>query len=441
MTDDEKQELLNAIKAESQSVDELEEATSLDNVKSLPAMRGEDVVSVPITLLGKPATEAAAVANAAAAKANEKASLAETATATATSAAEAADKATDEANEAAATAKKAISAMQTVMTEYGSTTGTALKGATARFVEFVDGKTISGTASDGATGTVVYDTTAKKFALKVSNLADAGEAELQTLSADDLEVADICTYYSDWDGADMYMNTGRTAILKNKAYLYGDVLYVWSDEENSLVEISGSGGGNTYNVTEQVSLESGYYTLATAIAAVDEKQRSKGRCITYETAQGKWETKQFIGTSLSSWEQEASWEDFGGAGTVKSITVNGTAQTPDSTGNVNITLKETEVDESLDAGSTNPVQNAVVTSKLNEVEASTVFGMTAELSEDETSVRLALTNKSGSEITAVDIPAGSGGSGGDTQTTKIVLTASVGNSTIKEGGAARLTYY
>ena len=42
------------------------------------------------------------------------------------------------------------------------------------------------------------------------------------------------------------------------------------------------------------------------------------RCITYEVSQGKWETKQFVGTSLSSWEQEASWEDFGGAGTMKS---------------------------------------------------------------------------------------------------------------------------
>lgn len=443
MTEDEKQELLNAIKAESQSVDELEEATSLDNVKSLPAMRGEDVVSVPISLLGKPATEAAAVANSAAATANEKASLAETAAVAAASAVETASKAADGANEAALDAKKAVSAMQTVMTEYENTTGAALKGATARFYEFVDGKTISGKAADGTTGTVVFDTVAKVFALKASKISDAGDAELQTVALDDMDVseADLYVYYADWDGADMYMNAGRTAILRDKAYLFGDVLYVWSDDDDTLVEISGSGGGNTYNVTEQVPLESGYYTLATAIAAVEEKQRAKGRCITYETAQGKWETKQFIGTSLTSWEQVASWEDFGGTGTVKSITVNGAAQTPDSTGNVNITLKETEVDESLDANSTNPVQNSVVTSKLNEVEAGTVFGMSAELSDDETSVRLALTNKNGAEITAVDIPAGSGGSGGDTQTTKIVLTASVDNSTIKEGGASRLTYY
>ena len=106
------------------------------------------------------------------------------------------------------------------------------------------------------------------------------------------------------------------------------MLYVWSDEENGLVEISGSGGGNTLNVSEEYPLDSGYYTLATAIIAVEEKQRGKGRCITYEVSQGKWETKQFAGTNLSSWGQVASWEDFGGAGTVKSVTVNGERQNP-----------------------------------------------------------------------------------------------------------------
>ena len=47
-------------------------------------------------------------------------------------------------------------------------------------------------------------------------------------------------------------------------------------------------GGNTYNVTEEVPLENGYYTLETAIAAVNVKYRHKGRCITYEAAQGRW---------------------------------------------------------------------------------------------------------------------------------------------------------
>ena len=53
MTNAEKQEILNAIKAESQSVDELVEVSSLDNIKSLPALRGSELVSAPLTLLRK----------------------------------------------------------------------------------------------------------------------------------------------------------------------------------------------------------------------------------------------------------------------------------------------------------------------------------------------------------------------------------------------------
>lgn len=106
----------------------------------------------------------------------------------------------------------------------------------------------------------------------------------------------------------------------------------------------------------------------------------------------------------------------------ESLTVNGEKKVPDSEGNVDLTIDKLEVDESLDADSTNPVQNKTVAAKFQEVEAGTVFGMSAEVSDDESSVRLALTNKSGAEIASVDIPAGSGG-GGESSTTKIVLLA------------------
>ena len=43
-----KKDILNSIKSESQSVDELAEVTSLDNIKSLPAMRGQEVVLAPV---------------------------------------------------------------------------------------------------------------------------------------------------------------------------------------------------------------------------------------------------------------------------------------------------------------------------------------------------------------------------------------------------------
>lgn len=418
LTEEEKKELVqdvvNQIKTDSQSVDELEAVSTLDGVVSLPAMRGETVVSAPLKLLSKPAEDAAAVAKASAAVADASAKKADTATAKA--AAQTANDAASKATDAAQKTNAAVAKAESVEAEYKDTALAARNGATARFdglVEGVEIRLVSCPQIDG----VYYDTVNKSFCGKNGNI-----------------------YCNNWPGADMYMNDVRTEVLKDKAYVCGGVVYVWSDEEDNLVEISGSGGGNTYNVTEQVPLESGYYTLETAIAAVEGKARAKGRCITYETAQGKWETKQFKGTNIESWEQAASWEDFGGDGTVKSVTLNGKKLEPGEDGNVAITISETEVDESLNASSTNPVQNAAVAAKLMEIEASTVLGMNAELSDDGSSVRLALTNKSGAEIASADIPAGSGGGGGDASTTKIVLDAAVSKTIIKEGDSAMLTW-
>lgn len=420
MTEEEKKELVqdvvNQIKTDSQSVDELEAVSTLDGVVSLPAMRGETVVSAPLKLLSKPAEDAAAVAKASAAVADASAKKADTAASTAESAAQTANDAASKATDAAQKTNAAVAKAESVESEYKNTALAARNGATARFdglVEGVEIRLVSYPQIDG----VYYDTVNKSFCGKNGNI-----------------------YCNNWPGADMYMNDVRTEVLKDKAYVCGGVVYVWSDEEENLVEISGSGGGNTYNVTEQVPLESGYYTLETAIAAVEGKARAKGRCITYETAQGKWETKQFKGTNIESWEQAASWEDFGGDGTVKSVTLNGKKLEPGEDGNVAITISETEVDESLNASSTNPVQNAAVAAKLMEIEASTVLGMNAELSDDGSSVRLALTNKSGAEIASADIPAGSGGGGGDASTTKIVLDAAVSKTIIKEGDSAMLTW-
>lgn len=421
LTEEEKNELVqdvvNQIKTDSQSVDELETVSTLDGVVSLPAMRGETVVSAPVKLLSKPAEDAAATAKASAAVADAATKAAGEATTKAEAAAKTATDAASEATDAAQKTDAAVAKAVQVETEYKATALAARNGATARFDGLVEGVEIVHVSYIQIDG-VYYDTVNKAFYGKVEG-----------------------RYCHNWPQADLYMNEGRTEVLKDKAYVCGGVVYVWSEEEDNLVEISGSGGGNTYNVTEEVPLESGYYTLETAIAAVEEKVRAKGRCITYETAQGKWETKQFKGTSIESWEQAASWEDFGGDGTVKSVTVNGRKLEPGHDGNVDITINETEVDESLNANSTNPVQNAAVAAKLQELEANTLFGGSVEVSDDESSVRVTLTNKSGAEIVGLDIPAGSGGGGGgETSTTKIVLTAEADKSIIKEGDSAMLTW-
>ena len=114
----------------------------------------------------------------------------------------------------------------------------------------------------------------------------------------------------------------------------------------------GSGGGNTYNVTGSVPLTEGFYTLASRhCRGTGEVARPGGVIITFETSLGKWETYQFTGTALDAWDQEASWEEFGGKGTVKSVTVNGEKQTPDAAGNVNVNVDILEVDETLSTDS------------------------------------------------------------------------------------------
>ena len=404
MTDEEKktvvQEVLNQIKTDSQSVDELETATSLDSVNSLPAMQGEKVVRVPVSLLAKPAEDAAKRANAAAATADASSRAAGTAAQQAKDAADVASGAALTANNSAMLADAATAKLND-----------AIEAANTHSVVLVN--SLIGDADR------IFSDWSEALETIAGNESTGGEKVFTT---------GCVMIFRSADGWESWQFTG-------------DPDTDLHDAEKWQEYATGGSGGNTCNVTEEIPLESGYYTLATAIVAVEEKKRAKGRCITYETAQGKWETKQFIGTSLDSWEQVASWEDFGGAGNVKSISVNGKKQTLDSAGNVNLTINETEVDESLNTNSTNPVQNAAVAAKLAEVEANTIFGGSAELSDDESTVRVTLTNKSGAEVVGLDIPAGKGGGGGETSTTKIVLTAETDKSVIKEGDKATLTWF
>ena len=165
----------------------------------------------------------------------------------------------------------------------------------------------------------------------------------------------------------------------------------------------------------------------------------KGACVTFEVSQGKRQTKQFVGTSLNSWESESSWDDFGGGGTVKSVTLNGQKKTPDAQGNIDLTVDEVTVDASLDTRSTNPVQNQAVAGKFNEIESATLFDSDVEEGDDGTQT-VTLKNKSGAAITQFTLAAGGSGGGGETQTAKIVLGASVSQGIIKEGGNCVLTW-
>lgn len=205
LTEEEKKELVqnvvNQIKTESQSVDELETVDTLEGVVSLPAMRGEKVIGAPLKLLSKPAEEAAAVARTSAAVADASAK-----------------KADASAKKADASAKKA-DATVAIMSGYEDRVKLAMNGATARFDGFVEDVVVeflSVTSIDG----IYYDKTNKRFCAKKGD-----------------------RYYNNWgigndvNAASMYLDDGRKTPRKDKMYVCGTCLYVWNDKEDDLVVV------------------------------------------------------------------------------------------------------------------------------------------------------------------------------------------------------------
>ena len=62
-----------------------------------------------------------------------------------------------------------------------------------------------------------------------------------------------------------------------------------------------------YNITEAIPLVSGYYTSATARAAVPIPIRKLGFELRYEVSAGVWYKEMYIGTSLSGWTTASNW--------------------------------------------------------------------------------------------------------------------------------------
>ncbi|MFT4072824.1 MAG: CotH kinase family protein [Dysgonamonadaceae bacterium] len=130
-----------------------------------------------------------------------------------------------------------------------------------------------------------------------------------------------------------------------------------------------------------------------------------------------------------------------GEGNLKGVILNGVEQEVNSDDKVVMTVDIPDVDQTLDATSSNPIANSAVATKIATIENNTVAGMDAEVSSDETSVTLSLLNGNGDAFASVEIPAGSGSGSGDTDTTtKVVLASSVDNPVIKSGESSKLTY-
>lgn len=410
-----KQAVLDEIKTESSDITEIETVSSIDGVTGLPAMQGEKLVTAPLSLLSKPATDAAAVANAAAKTAKDAATSADTAMSNANAAAENANAAAEKATQAANNAQSAASSINT----FNDRIGLAMNGATVRFdgiVENVEIQHVSYTKVNG----VVYDAAQKVFC----------------------GIVGLNKYCNNWVGADMYMTENRTEILKDKIYLCGATAYVWSEDEGTLVEFNGSGSGSGfYNVTNEQPLSgSKYYDKDTAIAALEDadiKDENKpGMILTFEKSAGVWVDYRFTASSVDKFLTPASWEEYGG-GTIKAITLNGDEVKPDEYGIVALKIDQIAVDESLDDESTNPVQNKVVTAKVNEISDAAIGGVEVIESDDKNTLNIL--NKKGGIIASTEFSSGGGG-GGTSTASRIVLTAALDKSQVKEGGSAQLTY-
>lgn len=397
-----KNEMLNAIKAESQSMDELPVVASLDGITTLPAIRGTEVVSAPVSLLRKPADDAAKSAT--------------TAALNATNATLQANAARDAASQAATVAANAATQARDA--------ATAANDATTQLQKAIE--------------------SARRHPMVLVNdiLGDP-----ERVFADWSAAKDALAAHSQSDG-DEYMSIGCVMIFRGpKGWESWQFI---GDPDNDIPDATkwipfataGTGSGSGYyNVTALHPLTTGYYTKATAVAKlaeadIDDDQK-RGMIITFESAAGKWEDYRFIGTSLNTFTTPGAWEEYGSKNTVRSITVNGEKKTPDTEGNVGIIIDKVEIDDSLDPASTNPVQNGVVAGKLSELESGTLFGSEV-IENDDGTVTVQLSSKS-AVITDFTIPAGGGG-GGESAGTKIVLNASLSASTIKEGGSAMLTW-
>ena len=235
-----------------------------------------------------------------------------------------------------------------------------------------------------------------------------------------------------------------------KFYLYNNLYYGYTGKE--LIPIGGGTGNGSgsgfFNVTKEIPLSEGYYTLATAVEAlqnadIDDEQKS-GMIITFETSDGVWDDYRFVGTDITTFFEPSAWEEYGGKGAVKKITVSRgtetTELTPDKSGNVNLDIPVMEVDETIDANSTNPVQNKVIAAELKGISGK--YGAALRLNTigegDEKAYSLSLLTEEGEELSTTETF--TGGGGGSVATTKITLTRLTPNPTVKNGDTVELSY-
>ena len=263
--------------------------------------------------------------------------------------------------------------------------------------------------------------------------AKAGTAALETLSQ---------TVAAKADKADTYTKQQVDAALADKVSAKQDAANAGKtlviDSEGNVIPGDPASDGNTLNLGRP---QSGFYTLATALAAVPAKKRKGGLCITYMISENTWETKQYTLDDVSQWTTEGNWKDVSGNKVVIDQDLDTSSDNPVRNAAIAQRIIElennavTHIDNSLDPTSTNPVENAAVATAITALQNPS-FDADVETVDNGQQVTL---SQNGRQVAQFTVSGGGGGSA--VQTSRITLNATVSSSKVKEGGHAVLSWF
>ena len=240
---------------------------------------------------GKPATLAAAAADLAKEAANSAATLANENAALAQSAATLANTKAGLANDAAvlATEKATLANEKAALAQSAATLANDAAGlANTKTTEFAAAEGLRVTAETGRVTAETGRATAETGRTTAESTRGTNETARQTA-----------------EGLRVTAETGRVTAETGRAT--AETGRTTAETARVSAENARNVASNVYNLTVSVPLGSGYYTLATAVAAVVVGLRKKGLTITFESAAGVWETYQFTGASTATWTTLAQW--------------------------------------------------------------------------------------------------------------------------------------
>ena len=296
-------------------ISELPESQSTQGLYTIGVNSQNESVKVPLGSILAGYDQAAQDA----AQAKQTATAAQQAAASATQTANSASQAASEAQQAAASAEETAGDADDKATESLSI---AKNTSTKRFYGIVSSATILN-QSTTAEGLVYYVESSGKFALRVYS-------------------GGAYKYYSNWNGADEYMDENRSYPIADKLYIYDGLIYSWNESEEAL-EVVGNDPAELAAIrqlinTTKAELEAqinvalfinvnklfnthNAMTLDGALTLLydnDETRywKTQGVVITFLGTSGKMESWQWKESEKIDFTDTSTWEKFGGSASV-----------------------------------------------------------------------------------------------------------------------------